>query len=372
MPELVVQDLHKRYKGQVALGGISFTVKDGEFFTLLGPSGCGKSTTLMSIAGLETPNEGVITVGDTTFVDRARGIFTPPEERDLGVVFQSYALWPHMTVKQNLELPLKLRKVPRHKREEMISSALEQVGLDEHMSRYPHQLSGGQQQRVALARALAYSPRVLLLDEPLSNLDAKLRERARAWLKDLQRDVGITTIYVTHDQTEALSLSDRVAVMQKGEMLQVGTPEEIYEQPARREVAEFVGRCNTFSGKVVDAARSTVEVELDSPRVRLTADTTTAVGVGARVTVGVRVERVGLTETRPRDATGAVIEGRVVTRSYTGARYEYELKVDGADVFVESDDLVPEGPAYMVFPRQGTFVFADSASPLPTEEELAS
>jgi len=371
MPDLVVKNLYKRFGGQTALGGVSFTVKDGEFFTLLGPSGCGKSTTLMSIAGLEQPDEGVISVGDTTFVDHSRGLFTQPEERDLGVVFQSYALWPHMTVKQNLELPLKLRKVPRSRRDELISAALAQVGLDEHQERYPHQLSGGQQQRVALARALAYSPRVLLLDEPLSNLDAKLRERARAWLKDLQRDIGITTIYVTHDQTEALSLSDRVAVMQQGRMLQVGTPEEIYEQPSEQAVADFVGRCNTFSGKVVAADRDTIDVDLDSPRVRLHLDTTVPVGVGARVTVSIRIERLGLTVTEPENPSGGVLPAHVTTRSYTGARYEYQLDVDGSEVFVESDELLTEATAYIVVPRHGSFVFAESPAHVEEEEPVS-
>src|SRR5690348_6649030 len=194
MPDVVVENLHKRFGQQAALDGVSFSVTDGEFFTLLGPSGCGKSTTLMSIAGLERPDDGTIRVGDVTFVDSS-GRFTPPEERDLGVVFQSYALWPHMTVGQNLELPLKLRKVSKTQRDDLIDDALGQVGLAELRGRYSHQLSGGQQQRVALARALVYSPRVLLLDEPLSNLDAKLRERARAWLKDLQQRIRITTIY---------------------------------------------------------------------------------------------------------------------------------------------------------------------------------
>ena len=369
MPDLVVDNLYKRFGEHTALDGVSFSVADGEFFTLLGPSGCGKSTTLMSIAGLERPDEGTIRVGDVTFVDSSSERFTPPEERDLGVVFQSYALWPHMTVGQNLELPLKLRKVGRAERDERISEALGQVGLEQHRGRYPHQLSGGQQQRVALARALVYSPRVLLLDEPLSNLDAKLRERARAWLKDLQQRIGITTIYVTHDQIEALSLSDRVAVMQDGRMLQVGSPEEIYAQPASVEVADFVGRCNTLTGQVVDADSDSVVVDLDVGQ-RVQVETGTPVGPGARVTLGVRSERLGVSSRPPSGEYGGVLPAQVVVRAYTGARYEYELDVGGTRVFVESDELLAGDQAFVLVPRGGTFVFADE-SPITIEEEMA-
>lgn len=243
MPELSVRGLTKRFGGQTALDDVSFTVADGEFFTLLGPSGCGKSTTLGAIAGLEAPDDGSITAGDLVYVDTGARRFLNPEERNLGMVFQSYALWPHMTVAANLELPLKLRKAGKAERNRRIDATLDQVGLLPYRDRYPHQMSGGQQQRVALARALVYSPTVLLLDEPLSNLDAKLREQARTWLKDLQQRVGITTVYVTHDQTEALTLSDRIAVLREGTLLQVGTPEEVYERPAGPAVADFIGRC---------------------------------------------------------------------------------------------------------------------------------
>ena len=183
-----------------------------------------------------------------TFVDTDKKVFLQPEERNLGMVFQSYALWPHMTVAKNLAMPLNIRKVAKDKQKTLISEALDKVGLADLGDRYPHQLSGGQQQRVALARALIYSPTMLLLDEPLSNLDAKLREQARAWLKRLQTDLGITTVFVTHDQDEALALSDRIAVMSGGNMLQVASPNEIYETPATPDVAAFVGRCNFFVG----------------------------------------------------------------------------------------------------------------------------
>ena len=190
MPELIVKNLTKTFGDNTVLHDDTFTIKDGEFFTLLGASGCGKSTTLNCIAGLEQPTSGSISVGGTTFVDTEKRVFLPPEERNLGMVFQSYALWPHMTIAKNLALPLNIRKVPKDKQKTLIHEALDKVGLADLSGRYPHQLSGGQQQRVALARALVYSPTMLLLDEPLSNLDAKLREQARAWLKRLQEDLG--------------------------------------------------------------------------------------------------------------------------------------------------------------------------------------
>src|SRR3954453_21264849 len=254
MPDVVVSQLRKGFGGNTVLHEGDLTIKDGEFFTLLGPSGCGKSTTLSCLAGLEKPSSGLISIGDETFFDGERNKFVPPEARNLGMVFQSYALWPHMTLEQNLAMPLKLRKVPKGEQRRLIDDALDKVGLSHLRDRYPHQLSGGQQQRVALARALVYSPTVLLLDEPLSNLDAKLREQARAWLKRLQEDLGITTVYVTHDQDEALALSDRIAVMSGGHMLQVADPHSVYERPATPEVAAFVGRCNFFQGTVVETS----------------------------------------------------------------------------------------------------------------------
>ncbi len=241
MPDVKVSQLNKQFGDNTVLEDVDFTIRDGEFFTLLGPSGCGKSTTLNCIAGLEQPTSGTIAVGDETFVDSSRRVFVPPEGRNLGMVFQSYALWPHKTIEDNLAMPLQIRKIGKDEQRRLIDDALEKVGLLHLRGRYPHQLSGGQQQRVALARALVYSPKVLLLDEPLSNLDAKLREQARAWLKRLQSELGITTVYVTHDQDEALALSDRIAVMSRGHMIQVGTPKEIYESPATAEVAAFVG-----------------------------------------------------------------------------------------------------------------------------------
>ncbi len=224
MPEISVQGLSKAFGGARALHDVTFTVRDKEFLTLLGPSGCGKTTTLMSVAGFQRPDAGTITCGDRTFFDSRGKVFLEAQDRNLGMVFQSYAVWPHLTVFGNVAFPLRVRRMRKEALRRRVTETLELVELARYAGRYPHELSGGQQQRVALARALVYSPAVLLLDEPFSNLDAKLRERARTWLKRLQDQLGLTTLFVTHDQDEALSLSDRIVVMNQGAVLQAGPP----------------------------------------------------------------------------------------------------------------------------------------------------
>ena len=253
---LVVEGLRKTFTtdrgGVRAVQGVSFTVEDGRFYTLLGPSGCGKTTTLRCLAGLERPEGGTIRLDDRVLSGNGR--FVPAHTRDIGMVFQSYAIWPHMTVAQNVAFPLEIAK-PRPRAAEIgkaVSEALALVGLDGLEERPAPQLSGGQQQRLALARALVRRPKILLLDEPLSNLDAKLRERMRIELRELQRRLGITTVYVTHDQAEALFLSHRVAVMQDGEIVQEGTPREIYRDPVSGFAADFVGNATFIAGEVVD------------------------------------------------------------------------------------------------------------------------
>ncbi|HEU5278135.1 MAG TPA: ABC transporter ATP-binding protein, partial [Gaiellaceae bacterium] len=294
MPEIHVENLVKEFGDQRALDDVSFEVREGELFTLLGPSGCGKSTTLMSIAGFQHPEQGRIAVGDETFFDTGRNVAVPAERRNLGIVFQSYAVWPHMTVFDNLAFPLKVRRLRRDAIRTRVREVLELVEMAPYERRYPHQLSGGQQQRVALARALVYSPSVLLLDEPFSNLDAKLRERARAWVKELQHRLGLTTIFVTHDQDEALSMSDRVAVMSAGEVQQIATPEEVYRHPANRFVAEFVGRVNLIEGVI---SAGVVDVT-GSPHSLAVQD---ADGSTGDVTVAIRPEAISVM--RPDDTT---------------------------------------------------------------------
>jgi iron(III) transport system ATP-binding protein len=345
MPDVKVSHLNKQFGDNIVLDDVDITIRDGEFFTLLGPSGCGKSTTLNCIAGLEEPTSGAIAVGDATFVDTSRKVFVAPEGRNLGMVFQSYALWPHKTIADNLAMPLQIRRIGKDEQRRLIDDALDKVGLQHLRDRYPHQLSGGQQQRVALARALVYSPMVLLLDEPLSNLDAKLREQARAWLKRLQEDLGITTVYVTHDQDEALALSDRIAVMSNGHMLQVGTPTEIYETPATAEVAAFVGRCNFLEASITEVTDSQAVVTLAANGQSLTIRTDENAQVGETVTVAIRPEQLRLCALESPAPSGAnTLDTEVITVSYLGSRYEYDVKLGDHVVQVVCDRGGLTGP----------------------------
>jgi iron(III) transport system ATP-binding protein len=336
MPEIVVESLSKTFGDQQALERVEFTVRDGEFFTLLGPSGCGKSTTLMSIAGFQNPDEGRIAIGETTLFDAARGLSVPAERRNLGIVFQSYAVWPHMTVFENLAFPLKVRKLKKQELRTRVQETLELVELGAFAQRYPHQLSGGQQQRVALARALVYSPSVLLLDEPFSNLDAKLRERARTWLKDLQQRLGLTTLFVTHDQDEALSMSDRVLVMRDGRVLQIGSPEDVYRQPADRFVAEFVGQCNLITGRVVSREGGTVVLDVDGGRHRLTLRAQRMPALDSQVTVVIRPEALSL-ETADSHVNGTnTWDANVHAVAFLGDHYQYELQSGPLELTVQT------------------------------------
>ncbi len=248
MASITIDNLSKSYGANSdipAVRGLNISVPDGTFLTLLGPSGCGKTTTLRLIAGYITPDTGSISVG-TREVSSSKGVVSP-DARGMGMVFQNYAVWPHKTVYENVSFGLNLRKLKTHEVKDKVAKSLEQVNLLGFENRYPNELSGGQQQRVALARSLVVEPEILLLDEPLSNLDAKLREKMRIELKALQRRTGITFVYVTHDQAEALALSDQIVVMQLGEVQQIGSPREVYQQPANRRVADFMGLVNILS-----------------------------------------------------------------------------------------------------------------------------
>ncbi|RJF81006.1 ABC transporter ATP-binding protein [Azospirillum cavernae] len=249
MPYLVLDQLTKRFTGWTAVDALSLTVEQGELISLLGPSGCGKTTTLQMIAGFLDPNAGRITLNGQDLLAKK------PNERGLGIVFQSYALFPHMTAAENVAFGLEMRNVTRADRDRMVADALKLVGLDSYGDRYPRRMSGGQQQRVALARALVIKPNLLLLDEPLSNLDAKMREEMQIELRRIQRSVGTTMILVTHDQSEAMALSDRVVVLNKGRIQQVATPQEAYDRPANAFVANFLGRTNLLPGLVEQTAQ---------------------------------------------------------------------------------------------------------------------
>ena len=356
MPDITIENLSKSFGPNKVLDRVNFTVRDKEFVTLLGPSGCGKTTTLMCIAGLATPDEGRIACGDETFVDRKTGLDIPAERRNLGVVFQSYAVWPHMTVAHNVAFPLRLRKTPRQKVRDRVAEVLALVELGDHADRYPHQLSGGQQQRVALARALAYSPRVLLLDEPFSNLDAKLRERSRDRLRQLQHNLGLTTVFVTHDQHEALSMSDRILVMDRGRILRDGTPEEVYRQPGARFAAEFLGRCNFLTGAVTASPDGGAIVTTPEFPQGLVAR---GRHDGPAATVAVRPEEIEIASSEEAGTEGAGLgaEGTVLDASYLGDHYEYRVAVGGIELSVRTQRPLEPGPVRVrIPPGAATFV----------------
>jgi iron(III) transport system ATP-binding protein len=250
MPSVTLHNVGRRFGEVAAVDGVDLAVASAEFVTLLGPSGCGKTTTLRMVAGLERNDTGSIAIGERVVSDAAAGLFVPPDHRKLGMVFQSYAIWPHMTVFDNVAYPLSVRHAPKAQIRDKVMKALALVEMERYADRPAPALSGGQQQRVAIARALVFEPEVLLLDEPLSNLDARLRAQMGDEFRALQRRLKITTIYVTHDQEEAMALSDRVVVMQKGRILQIGAPETVYRQPASRDVAAFFGTPNLIEAKV--------------------------------------------------------------------------------------------------------------------------
>jgi spermidine/putrescine ABC transporter ATP-binding subunit len=295
--ELEVKGLVKRYSPQVTIGPISFAVQEGEFFSLLGPSGCGKTTSLRCIAGFEALSDGAIFLRGDRLDDK------PPHRRDVGLVFQSYALFPHLTVFDNVAFGLRLRRVARPEMEERVGRMLELVGLPELAGRLPSQLSGGQQQRIAIARSLVLEPRLLLFDEPLSNLDFKLRIQMRYELRNLQRRLGKTSIYVTHDQTEALALSDRIAVLSHGRIEQVGRPREIYESPRTAFVADFIGNSNLIAATIAQSA-STHAVARTEGGLRLELPPGAGNAAGERVTLLVRPERVRVRPPGEREPEG--------------------------------------------------------------------
>jgi iron(III) transport system ATP-binding protein len=341
-----VNDLVKIYEtGAVrAVDEVSFTVNEGEFYTLLGPSGCGKTTTLRCIAGLERANAGTIELGGTVVV--ADRLFVPPYRRDIGMVFQSYAVWPHMTVFENVAFPLKVgsSRPSSSQMRERVDSALQLVGLGGYAERMATQLSGGQQQRLSLARAIVREPSVLLLDEPLSNLDARLRERMRGELTAIQRRLGVTTLFVTHDQIEALSMSDRIAVMDGGKIVQEGTPEEIYHEPVNEFVASFIGSTNLFLGKFLgrDDAAKTVSVEVDFGRLEVE-DPGVTIEPDAQVLVAIRPENVVLHHEGAGSSAAFesgrpnVIDAKIGIGLFTGNSMEYYIEVEGNLLQVRAD-----------------------------------
>jgi multiple sugar transport system ATP-binding protein len=284
MADITLAALTKVYPGGVtALDGIDLTIGDGEFFALLGPSGCGKTTLLRTVAGLETATSGTIRIGGTDVTS------LPPGRRDVAMVFQDYALFPHMTVADNIAYPLRIQKVGKAERRTKAAETAAELGLADHLARRPAQLSGGQQQRAALARAMACHPRVFLFDEPLSNLDARLRLEARTFLKRLQRELGVTTVFVTHDQAEALALADRIAVMERGRIRQLGTPTEVFRRPANTFVASFIG---STPMNLLDGVARASAIDIGDTTLPVPADLTSRLTEGEPLTYGIRPEYV--------------------------------------------------------------------------------
>jgi iron(III) transport system ATP-binding protein len=321
MNKLVIDELHLRYGDNPILKGVSLTLSPGEVVALLGASGSGKTTLLRSVAGLEQPAAGRIAIGDAVLFDGAAGVDLPVEKRNLGLVFQSYALWPHRTVFENVAYGLRLRGTAAADVDRRVEEALTNLGLAALAQRLPHQLSGGQQQRVAIARALVYNPPVVLMDEPLSNLDAKLREEARAWLRELIVRLHISALVVTHDQTEAMAMSDRILLLNSGRIEQEGTPEEMYNRPRSQYTAEFMGSNNHLPGRVVQVAEDRALLEGDGWR--LWGVARGELEVGSVATGVIRLERTQI-------ATGSGdnrLRAELVTGMFLGDRRENLFKL---------------------------------------------
>ena len=357
-----LEGVGKCYGEHWVLCRVSLDIEQGEFFTFLGPSGCGKTTLLRIVAGFVAPDQGMV------FLDDQPMNHVPPWRRNIGLVFQNYALWPHLSVFENVAFGLRERKVARGEIERRVAAALKQVDLAGADKRRPSELSGGQQQRVALARTLVIQPRVLLLDEPLSNLDAKLRIEMRLELLKLQRDLGLTTIYVTHDQEEALAMSTRIAVMSGGKVIQHGKPREIYEQPANKFVAAFLGHANLFSARVISSGEGFVDVDVGGGLAIRAGPMTASLHsrAGERFFLSVRPEAVELQEIGTTCTGVNHIKGQVIAAAYRGSLIEYEIAA--GDHVIKAHVVNPKGkllfernqPVYLRFaPEDVTFVNGD-------------
>ncbi len=335
--EGVTKRFTTRHGKVTGAAGISFEVPSGSFFTLLGPSGCGKTTTMRCIAGLERPEEGEIWIGDRLVYARDKRVFVPASQRKIGMVFQSYALWPHMDVYNNVAFPLKVRRTPAKKVREKVTWALELVGLGEMIGRRVTELSGGQQQRVALARAVVSEVELLLLDEPLSNLDAKVRATVRKELKELQSRLGITTVYVTHDQEEALAISDVVAVVNQGKIIEMGAPQDLYKFPQKQFTAGFLGSTNFVEGEAAgpyglkpDFGLARTEL---GPLAYVPAEE--APPANGKVVLSVRCETIQILR-EPAGHRENVLEGQVTRAVFLGSFFDYDVKVGGRLLQVHS------------------------------------
>lgn len=367
-----LKDIVKRFGKLEAVSHISLEIHDGELFTLLGPSGCGKTTILRLIGGFHKPDVGEI------YFDGKPVTSIPPYERNIGMVFQNYALWPHMTIFNNITYGLKLKKISKQDIADKVSHVLKLVNLTGLENRYPGQLSGGQQQRVALARALVLNPDVLLLDEPLSNLDAKIRIQVRAEIRKLQKDLGITTIYVTHDQEEALTLSDRIAVINLGKLLQIGSPRDLYQRPENPFVADFIGINNLIPGDVQEIIATENWMKVQSKVGPLICLGNERFKPGDHCMVSVRPETASISQSEESQKEFNCIAGTVSFASYIGNTIRYDIEIDHEIIFkIDIQNPIDHNPfaigekVYVSFPVKttlGILVSTPHPSPLPTGE----
>ena len=351
MIKLSVSDLHLSYGDNAILKGVSMQLAQGEVVSLLGPSGSGKTTLLRAVAGLEVPRQGVIRIEDRVVFDGSAKVELPAEKRNLGLVFQSYALWPHKTVFDNVAYGLKLRNVSGSHIRERVETALKNLGLDHLADRFPHQLSGGQQQRVAIARALVYNPPVILMDEPLSNLDAKLREEARAWLRELILKMQLSALVVTHDQNEAMAMSDRILLLNNGVIEQQGTPEEMYGHPQTLFTADFMGSNNAISGKVAEVRDDAARLAGDGWS--LWGEAKSGAKAGEAGTGMIRLERVRIAEGAGENR----IRLPLVTSMYLGDRWEHLFQLREMRLRAYGNAPLAHGEHWLELPRGDLGVF---------------
>jgi iron(III) transport system ATP-binding protein len=348
MSELAIENVAKRLGANQVLKGVSLAIARGDIVALLGQSGSGKTTLLRCVAGLEAPEEGRIALGDRVLFDAARGIALPPERRGLALVFQSYALWPHRSLFDNVAYGLRLRRLGTEEVERRAAQILERLGLADLRDRFPHELSGGQQQRAALARALVYEPPVLLLDEPLSNLDAKLREDARAWLRQIIKQAGMSALYVTHDQAEAMAVCDRIMLLHQGEAAQTGTPETLYNKPASAFVADFMGSNNVVRGRVSESRDGRAVVAGGDWHLSGTAMNTSPKGEAM-----IRVERTRIAPGPGENRLEMTLESIL----YLGERWELRMRRDSLEARAWSPIRLEPGKYWVEFPPADLWIF---------------
>ncbi|HSS28538.1 MAG TPA: ABC transporter ATP-binding protein [Usitatibacter sp.] len=351
MAELTVQDLHLAYGDNPILKGVSMELNRGEVVSLLGPSGSGKTTLLRAVAGLEAPSRGTIAIGAKKVFDGAARIDIPAEGRNLGLVFQSYALWPHKTVADNVAFGLKLRKVPSAEIDARVKKALSELSLGHLGARFPHQLSGGQQQRVAIARALVYNPPVILMDEPLSNLDAKLREEARAWLRTLILEMQLSALVVTHDQSEAMAMSDRILLLNNGVIEQQGTPQDMYNAPRTQFAADFMGSNNRLEGRVEEVRGG--EAKITGEGWSLWGRKAESARQGEKGMGMIRLERVRLAD-GPGDNR---VQPELATSMFLGDKWEHVFHLGKTTLRAHGPAALAKGKHWLELPRADFWVF---------------